>query len=147
VVPQRGESLGVRLAHAFADTYRPGTATVLVGMDTPQIGVQDLSSAFRELVVPGGPGAVLGPASDGGWWALGLRDGRDAAVLADIATSTATTGAETWEALRQRGLRVTALRVLTDVDSAVDAHAVSALCPAGSRFRAAVAGHVPEAVR
>jgi glycosyltransferase A (GT-A) superfamily protein (DUF2064 family) len=142
VVPQRGESLGARIARAFADSYRPGTATVLVGMDTPQLSIKDVEVMFRQLVVPGGPGAVLGPAVDGGWWALGLRDGRHAAVLDGIVTSTATTGVETRQALRRRGLRVAPLRTLTDVDSATDAHVVSALCPPGSRFRAAVAAHV-----
>jgi hypothetical protein len=145
VVPQRGGSLGERLAGAFADSYRPGTATVLIGMDTPQLSTRDLDEALRRLAAPGGPGAVLGPAGDGGWWALGLRDSRHAAVLAGIATSTARTGADTREALRRRGLRVVSLRTLTDVDSAADAYAVAALCPAGARFPAAVAAHVPMA--
>ncbi|MFI6074070.1 DUF2064 domain-containing protein [Actinoplanes sp. NPDC051343] len=143
VMPQRGESLGARLAHAFADSDRPGTATVLVGMDTPQLSARDLDETFRRLAAPHGPGAVLGPAADGGWWALGLRDSRHASVLAGIATSTARTGADTWEALRRRGLRVAALRRLTDVDTADDARAVAALCPVASRFPAAVAAHVP----
>ncbi|MEV6846259.1 DUF2064 domain-containing protein [Actinoplanes sp. NPDC051411] len=138
-VPQRDGSLGARIAGAFADSYRRGTATVLVGMDTPQLSTQDFDLMFRQLAVPGGPGAVLGPAADGGWWALGLRDGRHAAVLDGIVTSTATTGAETRSALRRRGLRVASLRILTDVDTAADAYAVSALCPAGSRFRAVMA--------
>jgi rSAM/selenodomain-associated transferase 1 len=142
VLAQRGESLGSRLAHAFADCHRPGAATVLVGMDTPQLSTQDLDEAFRRLTVPGGPGAVLGPAADGGWWALGLRDVRHAAVLPGIATSTTTTGTETRDALRRRGLRVESLRTLTDVDTATDAHAVAALCPPGSRFPAAVEAHV-----
>jgi len=143
LMPQRGESLGARIAHAFADNYRPGAATVLVGMDTPQMSTQDFDVMFRQLAVPGGPGAVLGPAADGGWWALGLRDGRHAAVLDGIVTSTATTGADTRSALRRRGLRVAPLRTLTDVDSAGDAFAVSALCPPDSRFRAAVLTHIP----
>jgi uncharacterized protein len=144
-LPQRGGSLGSRLAGAFADSYRAGMATVLIGMDTPQLSSHDLDEAFRRLATPGGPGAVLGPAEDGGWWALGLRDGRHAAVLAGIEMSTARTGAETRIALRRRGLRVASLRRLTDVDTAVDAHRVAALCPPGARFPAAVAAGVPKA--
>jgi glycosyltransferase A (GT-A) superfamily protein (DUF2064 family) len=143
VLAQRGDSLGVRLTHAFADSHRAGAATVLVGMDTPRLSTHDLDDALRQLAEPGGPGAVLGPAVDGGWWALGLRDARHASVLAGIVTSTATTGSETRDALLGLGLRVAALRDLTDVDSAPDAFAVAALCPPGSRFAAAVAANVP----
>jgi len=139
VLPQRGESLGSRLAHAFADTHRAGAATVLVGMDTPQLTTTDFDEILRRLEESD---AVLGPASDGGWWALGLRDGRDAAVLAEIATSTATTGADTREALRRNGLRVDLYRGLTDVDGFTDARLVADLCPAGSRFPVAVASVV-----
>lgn len=142
VLAQRGGSLGDRLAGAFADAHRPGTATLLVGMDSPQLSTHDLDGAFRWLHAPGGPDAVLGPATDGGWWALGLRDGRHASVLPAIATSTGHTGADTHAALRRRGLRVAMLRTLSDVDTAADAYAVAALCPAGSCFPAAVAAHV-----
>jgi rSAM/selenodomain-associated transferase 1 len=143
VLPQRGLSLGERLAAAFADAHRPGTATLLVGMDSPQLTAADLDEAFRRLTAPGGPDAVLGPATDGGWWALGLRDSRHASVLPGIATSTAQTGGRTRAALHRRGLRVATLRTLSDVDTAADAYAVAELCPAGARFRAAVAENLP----
>lgn len=135
VLPQRGSSLGSRLAHAFADSYRPGASTVLVGMDTPQLSTRDLTDVFAGL---NESDAVLGPASDGGWWALGLRDGRDADVLNNVATSTATTGTDTRDALTSRGLRVASARIMTDVDCADDALAVAALCPPRSRFAATV---------
>jgi uncharacterized protein len=143
VLPQRGGSLDERLTHAFLDAHRPGTATLLIGMDTPQLSTRDLDEAFGRV----GSGAVLGPAADGGWWALGLGDARDACVLTGITTSTATTGQQTHRALRRRGLRVGLLRTLTDVDTAGDAHAVAALCPPGSRFAAAVDAHVPVPAR
>src|SRR5438046_8188371 len=37
VVFQRGNGLGQRLANGFADTAEPGVASVLIGMDTPQV--------------------------------------------------------------------------------------------------------------
>ncbi len=140
---QRGGPLGERLANAFLDTEAPGTATVLVGMDTPQLTVENLDAARRLLSAAGGPDAVLGPAVDGGWWALGLRDPGHAAVLAAIPTSTATTGQRTVTALRRRGLRVDLMPRLRDVDTAADAHAVGQLCPVDSRFARAVATDVP----
>lgn len=135
LVAQRGAGLPERLAHAFADTRRPGTASVLIGMDTPQLTGGLLTEAVDALA---GADAVLGPAADGGWWALGLREPAHARVLRDVATSTARTGASTLAALHALGLRVAELPVLRDVDTAADAAEVAALCAAGSRFAAAV---------
>ncbi len=144
-VPQRGDSLGERLSHAYADTLVPGLAALLIGMDTPQVVPAVLAAAMRSLGEDG-TDAVLGRAEDGGWWALGLRDPIHAEVLRGVEMSTATTGYETLSALESRGLRVAALPVLRDVDSARDAHAVAALCPAGTRFALAVSRFVPAGV-
>ena len=136
VQPQRGAGLGERIADAFARPGIAAAATLLIGMDTPQVTAAGLMSAIRLL---GSSDAVLGPAADGGWWALGLRDPRQAAVLRNIPTSTASTGTRTLAALRSRGLRVAELPMLRDVDTAADVAEVAALCAYGSRFAAAVA--------
>ncbi|GIE30456.1 hypothetical protein Ait01nite_035010 [Actinoplanes italicus] len=132
---QRGGPLGERIAGAFEDTRTPGVPSILIGMDTPQLLVAHLETAARMLATHD---AVLGPADDGGWWALGLRDPGHATVLRTIETSTATTGRQTLAALRGRGLRVGLLERLRDVDTAADARAVAALCPPISRFARAV---------
>ncbi|MEU7872282.1 TIGR04282 family arsenosugar biosynthesis glycosyltransferase [Dactylosporangium sp. NPDC049140] len=129
-VPQRGAGLGERLAAAYADTARPRVATLLVGMDTPQLSVGHLVDATARLATAD---AVLGPAEDGGWWLLGLRDPAAAAVLADVPMSTADTGALTRAALRERGLAVSTAATLRDVDTAPDARAAAAAAPA-TRF-------------
>ncbi|WP_250036397.1 TIGR04282 family arsenosugar biosynthesis glycosyltransferase [Paractinoplanes maris] len=136
-VTQRGGPLGERLAYAYADTAVPGRASLLIGMDTPQAGPALLARALEWLAADD-VDAVLGPAADGGWWALGLRDPAHAQVLRDVPMSTPATGALTRAALTARGLRIATLPVLTDVDTMTDAHAVAALCPRGSRFAAAV---------
>ncbi|WBB53577.1 DUF2064 domain-containing protein [Verrucosispora sp. WMMD573] len=143
-LPQRGDSLGDRLANAFADAHAPGIPAVLIGMDTPQLLVGHLDAAGELLAAAGGPDAVLGPATDGGWWTLGLRDPDHATVLRTVATSTATTGRSTLAALRRRGLRVSLLPCLSDVDTAADARAVASWCPPDSRFARAVAAEVPQ---
>jgi uncharacterized protein len=127
--PQHGDGLGERIARAFT------APALLIGMDTPHVTAALLTSALRLLDEVD---AVFGPAADGGWWALGLRDPRNAEVVRDIPTSTATTGARTLAALRARCLRVALLPVLRDVDTAADVVEVAALCPPGSRFVAAV---------
>jgi glycosyltransferase A (GT-A) superfamily protein (DUF2064 family) len=133
-IAQRGDQLPSRLANAFVDAG--SGPSVLIGMDTPQVTGDLLADAARRLVIAD---AVLGLAEDGGWWALGLRDPLHAEVLRRIATSTSETGAETFAALRRRGLQVTLLRTLRDVDTATDALAVAAQCPPRSRFTRAVA--------
>jgi rSAM/selenodomain-associated transferase 1 len=134
-VRQSGVGLGERLAQAFADTRRPGRATLLIGMDTPQVTAALLGRAFEVLE---SADAVLGAAADGGWWALGLREPGHAAALRDVPMSTSRTGVLTLRALRVRGLRVAPLPMLRDVDTAGDVVEVARLCPAGSRFAAAV---------
>ena len=138
-VPQRGDGFADRLANAFADTALPGIATILIGMDSPQVSVALLTNLARDLVRAD---AVLAPAADGGWWALGLRDPRHADMLRAVPMSTSHTGALTALALRHRGLRVATGPILRDVDTADDALEVAAACPHGA-FAAAVRRHLP----
>jgi glycosyltransferase A (GT-A) superfamily protein (DUF2064 family) len=139
VLRQRGDGLGPRIAAAHVDTAAllPGRPTLLVGMDTPQADATLLGACLERLHAPG-TDAVLGPAADGGWWALGLRDPRAAALVADVPTSRDDTGARTAAVLRDAGLRLGLLPELVDVDTAADAVAVAAAAPAG-RFAAATA--------
>jgi len=143
VVAQRGRGLGERIAHGYADAALPGVPAVLVGMDTPQLTPAHLSRVAAAL---DHADAVVGPAPDGGWWVLGLRDPVDATVLRDVPMSTPDTGRHTVAALRARGLTVAYAELLRDVDTADDAWAVAAEAP-GGRFAAAVRRHVPYPVR
>lgn len=128
VRPQVEGDLGRRLAHAHAD-LGPGPV-VQVGMDTPQ-----LTAALLLGVVAGldHHDAVLAPATDGGWWALALRDPQRAVVLEQVPMSTPTTYVDTRAALEAGGLRVADAPGLTDVDTVDDAAEVAAAAPA-SRF-------------
>jgi hypothetical protein len=130
VVPQRGDGLDERLAAAFQDAQRCFDCPVLlIGMDTPQVSGQLLARCGAPLLGVGGPDAVLGMASDGGWWALGLRRA-DPSLLHGVPMSTPRTGADQLDRLVGAGLRVELLPVLTDVDDAATADQVAALAPA-----------------
>jgi rSAM/selenodomain-associated transferase 1 len=142
VCDQRGSALGERIANAFADTAERGLASLLIGMDTPQVTGQLLSRCAAGL---DRGDAVLGPARDGGWWLLALRDPAMATALRTVPTSQPDTGALTRAALVHRGAVTGRAPVLRDVDTAADARWVAARCPAGSRFATAVARHVPGA--
>jgi hypothetical protein len=106
-------------------------------MDTPQLTADLLGDAGDTLAWPW-VDAVLGPAADGGWWALGVRDVRLAAVLGGVPMSRPDTGDRTLAALRAAGGRVRTLPTLRDVDTMADALAVASVCR-GTRFDAAVA--------
>lgn len=136
VFPQRGKNFATRLANAHLDVASafPGTAVLQIGMDTPQIDGDLLACRGTRLSTSD---AALGMAEDGGWWALGLRDPRHADALREVTMSRANTGAATELALRRRGLDVTALPRLSDVDTMTDARTVARQAP-GSRFAAAL---------
>ena len=118
VIEQRGDGLGERLANAHADADS-GHGVVQIGMDTPQLTVEDLFAAGR-LVADGK--RVVGPADDGGWWLLGLPDPAEAAALKDVPMSQADTGALTEAALAGP---VEHVRTLRDMDTWDDALAIA----------------------
>jgi hypothetical protein len=132
VIAQRGRRLDERLAHAWADVGAPG---VQIGMDTPQVTSAALDNALGLLRSPSTT-ALLGPAFDGGWWAIGLRRA-DPRVFLGLPMSMPHTGAAQRQRLRDLGHRVVELPTLRDVDRIEDAVAVSRIAP-GSRFAAAL---------
>jgi len=136
VLPQRGDGLDERLDAAMSDAFDVlgDTPALLIGMDTPQVTVPMLAAAADRLAA--GADAVLGPASDGGYWAIGLqRPAPDAFV--GVPMSTPATGREQHRRLRGLGLGVDLLDELRDVDSWNDALAVASVVP-GSGFAATV---------
>ncbi len=99
VYPQHAGDFGNRLANAHFGAG-PGPV-VQIGMDTPQVRasmLREVAAALEEH------DAVLGPAEDGGWWVLGLRDPQDAAVLVGVPMSTPETLLYTREALEGGGV-------------------------------------------
>jgi rSAM/selenodomain-associated transferase 1 len=132
VIAQRGNGLDERLAAAFEDG---GAPAVLIGMDTPQVTSALLEGAIAKLAEPG-VDAVLGPAQDGGWWAIGLRR-PDPAIFLGVPMGTARTASAQVQRLESLGLRWDALPPLRDVDDFADALAVAKLIPQ-SRFASAV---------
>lgn len=116
VVPQGDGPLDRRLASAWA---RVGSTPALqIGMDTPQVGATGLDAAMDALLAHG-VDAVLGPAFDGGWWAVGMRRPRPGVFLG-VPTSRADTGARQRHRLVAAGLRVRDLWVERDLDTWAD---------------------------
>jgi len=128
VIRQRGSGLAERLTAAFEDA---AGASLLIGMDTPQVTAATLTSACGQLCERH-TDAVIGPAEDGGWWALGMRAPHPLA-FAGVPMSEAHTGAAQLQALGSLGLATRQLEPMRDVDTIDDALAVAEEVR-GSRF-------------
>lgn len=134
VFRQSGSSFGERLARAWARAGGPG---LQIGMDTPQVTGPLLDGLLGRMAC-GSRSTLLGPAEDGGWWALGLPVA-DPEVFRGVPMSTGTTGARQRRRLQELGYAVEEVETLRDVDSIEDARAVAAVAPE-SRFAAALQG-------
>jgi rSAM/selenodomain-associated transferase 1 len=119
VVPQATGGLDRRLAAAWTAA---GGLGVQIGMDTPQVTAALLDDALAALdIAP----AALGPAVDGGWWAIALRRADPQAFLG-VPMSTDATGSAQHARLRRLGLDVAPLPTLVDLDTVADLPAVTA---------------------
>ncbi len=115
--PQGEGDLGERMARAFARAGQDGfQRVVLVGADCPALSVQILQTAFTALA---DHDLVLGPASDGGYYLLGLA--RPAPELfKNQPWGDRTLLAATLAVARSSGLSVQLLEELADIDRPED---------------------------
>jgi rSAM/selenodomain-associated transferase 1 len=114
--PQGAGDLGARMARALRGM--PPGPVLIVGADIPDLGAAHVAACFRLL---DRHAAVLGPAPDGGYWAVGLRRGGRAAparLFRGVRWSTEHALADTLASLRP--LDVGLGPVLTDVDGVGD---------------------------
>lgn len=133
VVEQRGSDFSARLANAIVDAAEAAgdRPVLLIASDTPQVTADLLIECAQALLKTD---AVFGLARDGGWWLLGVTDAAMADCLHTIPTSRSDTGVATLEALRDKGLAVTLVAELSDVDTVDDVEFVRAACAPDSRF-------------
>lgn len=110
---QRHGDLGQRLKLAVADGFRGGAQTVIVvGTDCPALTVAHLREAREALTKDD---VVLGPAFDGGYYLIGLRQPQFI-LFEGIAWSTDAVCDQTLDAASRAGLSVCLLEKLPDVD-------------------------------
>jgi hypothetical protein len=124
VVAQRSGDLAHRLQGTIDDLGGP---VVVIGMDTPQLTPSVLGTAVTSLLAPGAD-AVLGPAADGGYWAIGVRT-HHADLFANVTMSVSSTAREQRARLRALRLIWTELGLLRDVDDISDAREVALETP------------------
>ncbi len=123
ILPQSAGGLDERLAAMFDYVNEP---TLLLGMDTPQVNAHILAPVFTDW--DDQTDAWFGPADDGGFWALALKN-PTGALLRGIPMSQADTGEHQLRRLDEAGLRVRLLPTLNDVDTIADARAVASAAP------------------
>ena len=94
LAPQTGRDLGHKLENAFESLFRyatRGSCALIVGSDSPSLDTGKLRRGLLYLLEEAEDGSrpdmVLGPTTDGGYWAIGLRRLMPG-LLEDIAWST-----------------------------------------------------------
>jgi glycosyltransferase A (GT-A) superfamily protein (DUF2064 family) len=111
LMAQRGGDLGERLAGALADAHAmTALPMLLVRADTLEVTPDVLADAARSLL-SGEADAAFGPASDGGFWLLGLRRPDRSLVVgipgaATVGVPAAGAGRMLLDRLASAGLRV-----------------------------------------
>jgi rSAM/selenodomain-associated transferase 1 len=117
VRPQGDGTLGDRLSRAVLNAFGEGVQRlVIIGSDCPDVQQSDIREAWRALDTHD---VVLGPAEDGGYWAIGLRL-PCVALFREIAWSSAEVLQQTLARCRDLHLSVHTLRPLRDIDTQAD---------------------------
>lgn len=112
VFPQEGDDLNDRLLNAFRATCSQGyQKTVLIGTDAPHVSLDFITQAIEALDVVD---VVLGPAEDGGYYLIAMREAHD--VFSAVPMSTSQVLHKTLERIAALDLTVEFLKPLADVD-------------------------------
>ena len=83
-VRQQGKDLGERMLHALHQALRKNETAMLICSDLPDLPGQFLTEALKALR---SAQVCLGPATDGGFYLLGLREPLPADIFKDVAWS------------------------------------------------------------
>ena len=111
--------LGARMEHAFQKCFARGHDRVLIiGSDCPGVTTAYLRRAYAALEQTD---VVVGPAADGGYTLLGMRE-LLSPLFRDMTWSTASVLPETLARVAAQGRSVTQLATLIDVDHIEDWH-------------------------
>lgn len=115
--PQADGDLGDKLQGAFHQAFgQDFERVIIIGSDCPYVEPSDIHEAEAALSESD---VVLGPATDGGYWLIGLRKPAPT-LFQNIHWSTASVLEETLARAGQENLTVTQIRELSDVDTVTD---------------------------
>ena len=118
--PQQGGDLGQRMLHALHQSLRKSETALLVGSDLPDLPGQFLTEAQKALR---SAQVCLGPATDGGFYLLGLREPLPADIFRDVAWSGPLVLQTTLANCAAKNLSIHLLPTWPDVDTIEDLRA------------------------
>lgn len=143
LVAQEGRGLAPALLGGIARHCARGPVAI-VSSDVPGVPAGSIGRAFDELA--GGADVVLGPAHDGGYWLVAMREPHEE-PFRDIPWSTPSVLAVTVERCATAGLRVELLERWRDVDTMVDLVELAGCdglpAPRTATLLRRLAGHLP----
>ena len=111
------------MENAFTDSFSHGFGrVVLIGSDIPDLSAAVMEEAFLSLEEND---AVIGPASDGGYYLIGFKASTfSAEIFRNIAWGTDSVFRATMEMFHDQGLRVHVLPEWDDIDTLDDLEAL-----------------------
>lgn len=114
---QNGNDLGERMLHSFKELFDQGfTRIIIIGSDCLQLKTETLEKAVALLE---SNAAVIGPASDGGYYLLGLTKFYPDLFI-DKPWSTDKVFAKTIADFNEQGISFALLEELSDIDDITD---------------------------
>ncbi|UII27720.1 TIGR04282 family arsenosugar biosynthesis glycosyltransferase [Fulvivirga maritima] len=109
---QQGDGLGERMSNAFRRAFQSGYESVcLIGTDLYDLSVDLINTAFKKLE---SSDVVVGPAKDGGYYLIGMKQLHDVFDLSHW--STPNVFSETMKLIDKNGLTCSQTKLLNDID-------------------------------
>lgn len=141
LVPQQGDTLGERMHNVFAHLFALGySAVAMIGSDLPTLPPAHVEHAF-ECLRDRRSDVVIGPASDGGYYLIGLARPTPA-LFASIPWSTPEVLAVTLRTAEQLRLSVALTPEWYDVDDISDLRRVAGETGGAARTRSCLTTHL-----
>ena len=117
VAVQEGESLGQRLCNAFGRVLKNGALkAVIVASDVPDLSASIMKEAINSL---DNSDVVIGPCYDGGYYLIGMKE-LHRELFHGISWGTERVYQQTLDAAKKKGLTVSQLPLLIDIDTEAD---------------------------
>lgn len=125
LLDQVGEDLGQRMHHTFVELFAKGyKQVIIVGTDVPTLPL----SVYQEaLTLLGRSDVVLGPALDGGYYLIGLKQPAEK-LFTGVPWSTGQVLAVTQQKAKTLGLSVGLTTAWRDVDTIADLQSLTTEC-------------------